>query len=114
MNLNIILSRLETLLRQYDFVLEANTLNGIQKTLKINPELAYQQLLNKNWWVGENAVAEADLAIAGGFMASAREDQDRFQQLIIDLYFLLNEAGYENDYARIVTSQFNKWLVSRM
>ncbi len=114
MNISSILNQLEPLLRQYDFVLEANIVKGIQETLKINPDMAYQQLSDKNWWVGENAVAEVDLAIAGGFMASAREDQDRFQQLIIELYLQLNEAGYESDYARIVTSQFNKWLISRM
>lgn len=95
-------------------MLEANTLAGIQETFLVNPELAYQQIVQKHWWIGENAVAEVDLAISGGFMASAREDQDHFQQLIIDLYFKLNEAGYESDYARLITSQFNKWLVSRM
>ncbi len=108
------LINLEKLLRQYDFILEANTVAGAIQTHALDQGRAYQQIINDTWWVGEDAVAEADLSIAGGFTAKARKDQDAFQNLVITLYQQLQEKGYDNEHATLITSQYHKWLVSRM
>ena len=109
-----ILTDLETLLRDYDFIREANTVNGVIQLFSNNHDMACRQIMQESWWVGDDAVAEADLAIAGGFTAQAREDQDRFQELIIALYRQLSGQGYQSEFAKLVTSQYHKWLASRM
>ena len=109
-----ILIQLEALLREYDFTREANLVAGICKLQLHHPEQAYQLMIDEAWWVGADAVAEANIAIAGGFTPDARHDQDKFQTLIIELYQLLNQQGYDSEHAKLVTTQYNKWLVSRV
>ncbi len=109
-----ILEMLESLLRKYDLLREANTVSSTLDLLKLNRNEAYQQMSSEKWWIGEDAVAETDLSIAGGFMPEARHDQQQFQQLIINLYEQLQKAGYENDFARLITSQYQKWQISGM
>ena len=109
-----ILKKLEKLLREYDFIIEANTVAGSIELFKINQSKAYEQIAAESWWVGKDAVAEADLSIAGGFTAKARSDQQQLQQSFIDLYQILEDAGYAGEYAKIVTSQYRKWQISGM
>ena len=113
-NLSQLLSQLEKLLRQYEFILEANRVAGVLQLLNLDKEKAYQLLLDDTWWVGQDAVAEVDLSIAGGFTANARADQDKLQTLVIELYQIMQAGGLENEHAQLVTSQYHKWLVSRM
>jgi len=108
------LQALEALLRQYDFIIEANTVAGAIELFEINQQKAYALISLESWWVGKDAVAEADLCIAGGFAPKARQEQQQLQKLFIDLYHQLTKAGYESEYARIVTSQYHKWQVSGM
>lgn len=108
------LRAIEDLLRKYTYTLEANTVMAISDVLVQDENKAYKQMIDEAWWVGEDAVAEADLSIAGGFTSEARLDQDIFQELIIKLYQHLQDKGYQSDHAQLVTSQYNKWLVSRM
>ena len=108
------LKQLERLLRKYDFIVEANLVDRAASLYNIDQNKACEEMIATEWWAGENAVAEANLSIAGGFTSKARVDQDQFQQLIITLYKLLNEAGFNSDYATLVTSQYHKWLASRI
>jgi len=108
------LTQLEPLLRHYDFIIEANRVAGVLQLLNLDKQKAFQLLLDDTWWVGQDAVAEVDLSIAGGFTAKARADQDRLQTLVIELYQGMQAAGLENEHAQLVTSQYHKWLVSRM
>lgn len=107
-----LLDEIETLLRLYNFKIEANTVEGIIQLIHLDPLKACHLLLDESWWVGSNAVAEANLGIAGGFSSQARLDQNRFQLLIIELYQQLESEGYKSDFARLVTNQYNKWHVS--
>ena len=113
-NIDGVLKKLEKLLRCYDFIIEANTVAGAIELYKINQQKAYEQISSESWWVGKDAVAEADLSIAGGFTPNARQEQQQLQQLFIDLYQHLTTAGYKSEYARIVTQQYQKWQVSGM
>lgn len=114
MEISQLLEKLESCLRDYQLIREANAVAGVMKLLETDQEKAFETIMQETWWIGEDAVAEADLAIAGGFTAKARQDQDAFQELIIELYQRLSELGYDSDYARLVTTQYHKWLVSRM
>ena len=109
-----ILKQLETLLRAYDFAIEANTVAGAKDLFDINPDKACQLMVSPTWWAGKDAVAEANVSIAGGFMPQARKDQQRLQQMFIDLYQQLVDKGYSSEHAKIVTAQYNKWQVSGM
>lgn len=104
----------ESLLRKYNLTLEANTVATVINLLGHDNKSTYEKLINEYWWIGKDAVAEVDLAIAGGFTAQVRQDQDTFQKLVIELYQQLEEEGYESKHAQLVTSQYHKWLVSRM
>jgi len=109
-----LLAEIQDLLRKYNFKLESNTVEGVIQLLHLDYQKACQLMAAESWWVGADAVAEANLGIAGGYTSQARFDQDRFQALIIELYQLLQNEGYENDIARLVTNQFNKWRVSKI
>lgn len=109
-----LLSDIERLLRRYDFILEANKVDAVIALLATSPEAASKQILQDDWWIGKDAVAEADLSIAGGFMPEARKDQQRFQKRLVSLYEILQQQGYQSDVARLVTTQFQKWQVSGM
>ncbi len=109
-----LLTQIEALLRKYEFVLEANRVATALELVATRPEKACMLMIQDNWWIGEDAIAEAELSIAGGFTPEARQDQQQFQQLIIRLYKKLLREGYESDLARLVTSQFQKWQISGM
>ena len=109
-----ILSNIEKLLREYDFLRQANEVAAVQTQFSMNKEQAIAKIIRDDWWIGEDAVAEADLSIAGGFMPEARKDQQRLQQLLVQLYEKLQQQGYESDVANLVTTQFQKWQVSGM
>ena len=108
------LIKIEALLRKYDFTIEANILASNLALYEQDETQAYEKMIEDSWWTGEDAVAEANLSIGGGFSAEARQDQDRFQQLIIELYQRLIEAGYDTDHGKLVASQYQKWLASRV
>lgn len=108
------LRHIEKLLREYDFIVEANLVDRAATLYDIDQSEACEEMIATEWWAGENAVAEANLSIAGGFTSKARVDQDQFQQLIIKLYKLLNEHGFRSYHATLVTSQYHKWLASRV
>ena len=108
------LKQIEALLREYGFNIEANIVEAVTKLYSLDHDKACQQMIAASWWAGVDAVAEANLSIAGGFSSKSREDQNKFQQLIIHLYKHLNEAGFESDHAKLVTSQYHKWIASRV
>jgi hypothetical protein len=108
------LKHIETLLRKYEFTLEANIVVAVKELYSHDPDKACAQMIAPSWWVGEDAVAEVNMSIAGGFSSKSRRDQDNFQQLIISLYEDLSAAGYESDHAKLVTSLYHKWLASRV
>ncbi len=108
------LKLLEALLREYDFTLEANIVDGVLTLYSLDQNKACERMIAASWWAGEDAVAEVNLSIAGGFSPKSRKDQEKFQQLVIHLHQLLIEAGFESDHAKLVTSQYHKWIASRV
>lgn len=108
------LEKIEALLRKYDFTIEANIVASTMEQYRHDQAEACEKMIEDSWWTGEDAVAEANLSIGGGFTADSRQDQDQFQQLIIELYQRLNEAGYDTDHGKLVASQYQKWIASRV
>lgn len=108
------LIKIEALLRKYDFTIEANIVASTLALYEQDETQACEKMIEDSWWTGEDAVAEANLSIGGGFTIEARQDQDQFQKYIIELYQRLIEAGFDTDHGKLVASQYQKWLASRV
>jgi len=108
------LRTVEQLLRKYRHTYQANLAMIAREHLAQNPRQVCQELNDDEWWGGNDSIAAMDLAVDGGFSAEARADGQRLRTALIELYRTMKTYGEYHEQAELATSQFTKWLSSRI
>ncbi len=109
-----LLSQIETLLRDYDCVYEANCVEITLRALNQDPAHFWDLLNSNEWWGESGSVCQVDLAIQSGFTAEGREDSRRLRGWLIEVHDALLEQGINNPRASLIAAEFRKWAASRI
>lgn len=109
-----ILARIAALLRQYEYITEANLAEWLQQQSIEDLPAVCKLMNNSDWWGEKDSIAAIDLALDGGFNRQAREDGQALRRALIELYEIMKSNGEANSQGELVISQFNKWLTSHM
>lgn len=105
---------LETLLRKYQHVYQANLAMTAGEAEQRAPGSGIQQMDSEEWWGNSKSVAAIDLAIDGGFTPESRRDAAALRKALVELYQLMADQGLSNDQGEIMAAQFKKWLASQV
>ena len=108
------LETIETLLRKYGHVYQANLAEIARTRWAQDPNDACRAVNNADWWDDRDSIAAVDLALDGGFSAQARADGQALRQALIRVYEYMQAYGQHNAEAELMVSQFNKWLTSHI
>ena len=108
------LETVESLLRKYGHVYQANLVEIVLQHCRIDFRGACRALNSDEWWAHRNAIAACDLALDGGFSAEARADVDRFRAALVEIYATMKGQDECHAEGEIVAAQFHKWLTSRV
>jgi hypothetical protein len=108
------LHTIETLLRDYGRVYEANLAGIAYAGWCSDPHAACRAINCAEWWESADSVAAIDLAVEGGFTPGARRDAQRFRAALTEVLATMLAYGQHNRTGEIVVSQFQKWDESRI
>lgn len=108
------LIRVECLLRAYGHVYQANLAAIAVQTFDRDPHHACRLVNSDEWWSGLDSVAAIDLAVDGGFTATARQDALALRRALVEVFTTLRAYGEHNDAGELVVSQFSKWIESHV
>jgi len=109
-----LLSQIESLLRHYDCVYEANCVEIARQELDRNPGHFWSLLSSDEWWGESWSICQVDLAILSGFTAEGREDSRSLRGLLIEIHDALLAQGIDNPRASLIAAEFRKWTASRI
>lgn len=109
-----LLRQIESLLRQYDCVYEANCVEIARQELDRNPGQFWALLNSDEWWGASGSICQVDLAILSGFTAGGREDSRRLRNMLIEVHEALLAQGIDNARANLIAAEFRKWTASRI
>jgi hypothetical protein len=108
------LEQVESLLRDYGHVYEANLAAIAQATFERDPEAACRGINTEEWWNGADSLAAVDLAVEGGFTAQSRQDAMAYRAALSEIFDTMLASGERNEAGEIIVSQFRKWRESHI